>query len=572
MPSVATIAAIVLFLGGLIFVHELGHFLVAKAFGVKVVRFSIGFGPRLFGFTRGETEYWIAAFPLGGYVKMAGDLGDDPEKMPPEDRGRGYLDQSPWKRLGISVAGPAMNLIFPFFVYLALAISEQGHPVAGPTIGMVLPGSAAAVAGLRPGDRILSVTAPGGPARPVRRFGDLREMVSPHPDEPLVFRVQRDGQELPPLTITPAPFDDHSSVVETVRRGVLGVSAQYAPALVAPARPGVAGPLQPFDLVVSAAGKPIRTLPELERAVAAARCAPIELEVVREDPIPLPGVTVSSARAVPLHAVPTCSEGGAPAFLPADQSLSTFVAAVEPGGPAERAGIRRGDAIVSINGKPVHTLADINRREIGLAFGDPERGGPPPEVKIGLADGRTVTLVATAQKYVDELTRDEKTRYLPGFQGDDRARGVNQAALTVEQVPLERTPAEMVGAAWEQTAYVVRVIFKGIVKLLTGQASIKNVGGPFSIIHMAKEAAEEGVSSFFFLMGVISVNLALMNLLPIPVLDGGNIAQALLEGITRRPLSPRTRMVAQAIGLALLVTLMIVVFGNDIARIVGGKG
>src|SRR5512133_142369 len=133
MPSpLFQIGAIVLCLGGLIFVHELGHFLVAKALGVKVLRFSIGFGPRAFGLRRGETEYWIAFFPLGGYVKMAGELGDEPEQLAPEDRGRGYLEQSPLRRLAISVAGPSANLVFPFLVYFVLAASANGKPVAGP--------------------------------------------------------------------------------------------------------------------------------------------------------------------------------------------------------------------------------------------------------------------------------------------------------------------------------------------------------------------------------------------------------------------------------------------------------
>src|SRR5689334_19555270 len=115
MPApILQVGAIILFVGGLIFVHELGHFLVAKALRVKVLRFSIGFGPRALGFRRGETEYWLSVFPLGGYVRMAGDVGEDPEKVAPEDRGRGYLDQSPARRLAISIAGPAMNLVFPF--------------------------------------------------------------------------------------------------------------------------------------------------------------------------------------------------------------------------------------------------------------------------------------------------------------------------------------------------------------------------------------------------------------------------------------------------------------------------
>jgi regulator of sigma E protease len=572
MPSILVQAgAIVLFLGGLIFVHELGHFLVAKAFGVKVLRFSIGFGPRFLGFTRGETEYWISAFPLGGYVKMAGDVSDDPDRMAPEDRGRGYLDQSPWKRLGISVAGPAMNLIFPFFVYLALSVAENGRLVPGPYIGAVVPGSAAAVAGLRAGDRIVSVTPPGGQAHLVRRFGDLREVVAPHPEEPLLFRVQREGRELPPITITPSLTYDRNPV-ETVKKGILGVSATYAPALVAPVVPGAAGPLEPFDLVVSAAGKPVRTFVELQRVLAEAACAPIDLEVIRERAVPLPGVNLATVEPRKLQAVPTCAAGGGPAFAAADPALSTFVGAVEPGSPADRAGLRRGDAITTVNGKPVHSFTDINA--LASEFlppsptGNPEKDGPPPQVHLGLADGRTVTLAAATQKFVDEMTRESRQRYVLGFQ-PDRAHGVKGDELVVEQVALQRTAAEMVKTAFEQTAYVVRVIFKGILKLLTGQISFKTVGGPLTIFTMATEAAEEGLSSFFFQMAVISVNLGLMNLLPIPVLDGGNIAQALLEGVTRRPLSARARMVAQAVGLALLVTLMLFVFKNDIVRLMG---
>jgi regulator of sigma E protease len=544
---------------------------VAKALGVKVLRFSIGFGPRFLGFRRGETEYWLAVFPLGGYVKMAGDVADDPEKMAPEDRGRGFLDQAPWRRLAISAAGPAMNLIFPFFVFLALTVAQQGKMVPGPYIGAVLPGTPADLAGLRSGDRILTVTVPGGDARPVRRFGDLRETVSPHPDEPLVFRVEREGRELPPITVTPTAIQDRSNPVETVRRGVLGVSGYYAPAVIAPVRRGAAGPLEPFDLVVSAAGKPVRNLPELERIVAAAPCAPVDLEVAREEPVALPGATVTTVRPVRLAAVPTCAEGR-PAFLPADPSLSTFIGSVDPGGPAYRAGIRRGDAISSINGKPIRSLADINGPAIASEFGDPDKDGPAPEVQIGLTDGRTVTLAADTHRFVDELTRKQKTRYSPGFQAS-RAQAGPVPELAVERVPLRQETAEIVADAWDNTVWAIRTTFKGILKLLTGQFSIRTVGGPLTIVTMASEAAEEGLTSFLNLMAFISVNLALMNLLPIPVLDGGNIAQALIEAVTRRPLSARTRTVAQAVGIALLLTLMIVVFGNDIARqFVGPKG
>jgi regulator of sigma E protease len=550
------VGSIVLLLGGLIFVHELGHFLVAKALGVKVLRFSIGFGPRLFGVHRGETEYRLALLPLGGYVKMAGD--DPSETLAPEDRGRGFLEQSPWRRFAIAVAGPTANLVFPAIIYFALAVGQNGEPTAGPFVGTVAPGSPAAVAGLRPGDRIVSVAAPGVPARPVRYFTDLRDLVSPHAREPLTFEVERDGKALAPLVITPAPEED-SNPIETTVRGVIGVTPAYAPAVVAPAARGAAGPLEPFDLVIRASGQPVRHLGDLERIVARAACAPLELEVVRERPVPLPGATLASFDTVTLREVPTCA-AGARSFLPADPTVSTFVAAVQPGSPAEKAGLRRGDAIASVNGKPVLSFRDVNA--LGRAF------EPGATVKLALADGRDVDLVPATESYVDDLTREKKERLWLGFFPDRRA-AVDPRALVVEEVPLSRGAAEIARLASRQLTEVVRLTVLGIARIFTGHISFKTVGGPIMLFSIASEAAEEGWSTFLFQMALISVNLGLMNLLPIPVLDGGHIAQALLEGVTRRPLSVRAREIANIVGLILLFTLMLFVFKNDIVRLMG---
>ena len=551
------VGSIVLLLGGLIFVHELGHFLVAKSLGVKVVRFSIGFGPRLFGFRRGETEYRISLLPLGGYVKMAGD--DPSEELAPEDRGRGFLEQPPWKRLVIAFAGPAANLVFPALIYFALMVGQNGEPTAGPVVGTVAPGSPAAEAGLRAGDRILSVQPPGAPAEPVRYFGDLRDLVSPHAGEPLTFRVERDGAAIDPVTIVPAS-DEESNPIETIRRGVIGVTPFYAPALVAPARPGAAGPLEAFDLVVAVNGQKVRHLGELEHALRAAACNPVALEVVREKPIALPGATLASFDPVKLVDVPTCSDRG-PTFLPADPSLSTFIAAVVPGSPADKAGLRRGDAIAAIDGKPVRSfMRDVNA--LGRVF----QAGKP--VKLELSDGRTATLVPAKESYVDDLTKDRMERLVLGFHPDRRAL-VDARALVVAEVPLSRGPVEMAQLAGRQLSEVVRLTVLGIQRIITGQISFKTVGGPIMLFSIASEAAEEGWASFLFKMALISVNLGLMNLLPIPVLDGGHIAQAMVEGVTRRPLSLRAREIANIVGIILLFTLMIFVFKNDIVRLMG---
>ncbi|ABS27882.1 RIP metalloprotease RseP [Anaeromyxobacter sp. Fw109-5] len=551
------VGSIALLLGGLIFVHELGHFVVAKALGVKVVRFSIGFGPRLFGFRRGETEYRISLLPLGGYVKMAGD--DPSEELAPEDRGRGFLEQPPWKRLVIAFAGPAANLVFPGIIYFALMIGQNGEPTAGPVVGTVAPGSPAAEAGLRAGDRIVAVQAPGAAAAPVRYFGDLRDLVSPHPGEPLSFRVERDGATLEPLTIVPAA-EVESNPLETIRRGVIGVTPFYAPAVVAPARPGAAGALEPFDLVVSVNGEKVRHLGDLEHAVRGASCQPVALEVVREKPVSLPGATLATFDPMKLEQVPTCVDGG-PAFLSADPSLSTFVAAVVPGSPADKAGLRRGDAIAAINGKRVRSFTrDVN------ALGREFQAGKP--VQLELADGRKTTLVPAKESYVDELTKERAERLLLGFHPDRRAV-VDPRALVVAEVPLQRGAVEMAELAWRQLSEVVRLTMLGIQRIVTGQISFKTVGGPIMLFSIASEAAEEGWASFLFKMALISVNLGLMNLLPIPVLDGGHIAQALVEGITRRPLSLRAREIANIVGIILLFTLMIFVFKNDIVRLMG---
>src|SRR5690606_38768989 len=196
--SLNQILPVVILLGGLVFVHELGHFLVAKAFRVKVLTFSLGFGPKILGFRKGETDYRLSLLPLGGYVRMAGE--DPTQPLPPEDRGRGFLEQPPWKRMLIALAGPAFNLVFPILVYFVVfAFQTQG---IAPQVGQVVPGMPAAEAGLLPGDRILEVDG-----EKIYAFQDLRRVIDPHPGRPLAFVVDRGGEQVR-LTVTPTPVEE----------------------------------------------------------------------------------------------------------------------------------------------------------------------------------------------------------------------------------------------------------------------------------------------------------------------------------------------------------------------------
>ena len=451
------VGSIVLLLGGLIFVHELGHFIAAKLLGVKVVKFSIGFGPRLLGLRRGETEYVLALLPLGGYVKMAGD--EPGAEVAPEDRGRGFLEAPPWKRFVIAFAGPAANLAFPVVIYFALALAQNGSAVPGPTLGTVMPGSAAQRAGLQAGDRVISVTVPGTAPVPVRYFSDLREMVAPRPGQRIDFTVDRRGTQVV-VPVIPAA-EKESNPVETVTRGVIGVSPAWPSAVVAPVLPGSAGPLAPFDLVVRAGGAAVKNMGDLDRVLRASPCAPVDLEVLRETPVGAPGVAVSSYTPVKLGAVPTC-DGGRPAFLAADPMVSTFIAEVVPGSPADLAGLRRGDAITAVNGKPVRSFRELNQQSAEFLSGT--------AVKLDLAGGRVAELVPADQEYVDEMTREARRRVVLGFFPDQRGL-VASKALMAQEVAFSIGAGEALRNAVGHLGEVVRLTALGIARIVQGRSA-----------------------------------------------------------------------------------------------------
>src|SRR5713226_8621182 len=236
-----TLFAFALVISVVVFCHELGHLIVGKSLGVKAIRFSIGFGPKLFGFRRGETEYRVSLLPLGGYVKFAGD--NPYEEVAPEDRGRAFLEQPPWKKGLIAFAGPAANFVLAVVLYFLVFAAPQQELAA--QVGYVKPQSPAALAGLRYGDRIVAIDG-----EPVEGWSSLQESIRAYAGRPLQMAVRRGG-ELLTLRIQPAVHEE-TTPIETVRYGRIGISAVPRAAeatVISPDSPAGRGGVKTFDKV-----------------------------------------------------------------------------------------------------------------------------------------------------------------------------------------------------------------------------------------------------------------------------------------------------------------------------------
>jgi len=440
-------------LGALIFIHELGHFLVAKAVGVGVERFSLGFGPRIWSFQRGETEYCISIVPLGGYVKMTGEEAHGEEVIHPGtdapgvDPAKSFARKPLWARILIVFAGPGMNFALAAVIF-SLVFAAAGVPVYPTTVGRVLPDSPAAQAELRPVDEVVAVDG-----RPIDHWGELEE------------RVVRSGGR--PLKLTIVRAGERREVVVSPRR----VDAKT-----------------PF-------GEPTQVW----------------------------------------------SIGTAP-YLP------PVVGEVQPGMPAAEAGVQPRDRIVALNGQPIETwdeLADMISQRPGETITlTIERGGSRMEVSV------TPRIV----KDRDPLGNEVQVGRIGIARGTSQTfRRMNPIAAVVKGV----------ARTWDVTVLTAVSIWK----LLSGTIPASNIGGPLQISMAAGQQAQQGFVSYAFFVALISVNLAILNLLPVPMLDGGHLLFFAIEAVLGRPLSLRKREIAQQIGLALLMLLMVFALFNDISRL-----
>jgi len=530
----------------LIFVHELGHFVWAKIFGVKVLTFSIGFGPKVLRIRGRETEYCVGLLPLGGFVKMLEENRQEP--VLPEDQKRTFEAQALWKRVIIVMAGPAMNVIFPVLLYFAVFAGETRF--SPPTVGDVLPGHPAE-GKLRPGDRVLEVDG-----ERISTFAELHRLISNSPNRELKLKVFRDNEHLE-VVVIPEEKVVQKPLEIVDRVGEIGIRPSRSAAVIGisrPDSPAYRAGLRTFDLVTEVRSRPVRTFADLETLLHENRGETVPVTYLRPVSVPqalagLADVAVYESGVAAL--TPEVGPGelvGRTGLEPAD----LYVADVPEGSAEYKAELRPGDRIVEVDQVEVPAWSTFLER----LFAAPDRPHVITWVRAGQRKSGTIAL--RREDWVDEYGQHRPRFFV---------RASNWSPVIPE--PSVENPSALRFAftsAVRETYDVMRFIVVGIVRIVEGKVSISTLGGPITIYDVVGEEGRKGVSYFVWAMAVISINLGLINLLPIPVLDGGHLLFFGFEALLRKPIPLRVREIASLAGLLVLLALMGIAFKNDVER------
>lgn len=536
-----------LLLGLLIFVHELGHFLVAKFFGVRVEVFSLGFGKKLLQYKRGDTVYAISAIPLGGYVKM---FGDDPtNELPKEEQQYSFLHKPVLPRIAIVLAGPLMNLFFA--IVLFGAIGWMGEPVPGPSLGDVSEESAAFAAGFRSGDKIINVDG-----QKMTKWREFKDYVEQRPNESLQFTVQREGAEdAEAVTFEAATTQMRNPFIFSTRRQIgwiegLGIESKApAVAITDPKSALAAAGLKNLDVVKSVNGKDISYWRELEPTLlkAASNSRTLHITVVNQldKSAKEKRVKVRLGPATPK----SLAEFG---LAPTDLVLY----AVKPSSPADVAGLKAGDRLLAINGVGLQGWQDLLST-----------------VKTWSEDKATMMVKVARDGQIRSFQLAPEMTEIPTAQGSFERRyaiGISPAYITLpNEFVTDKVDGfgSAVALGFEKSWEWSKLIAISMVRLVQSEVSARNIGGVISIGRVASQSYELGWLAFIKMMAIISINLFLLNLLPVPVLDGGHLLFFTIEGIKGSPLSLRKMVIAQQVGLVLLLSLMVFALFNDIRNL-----
>lgn len=548
----------IVLLGLLIFVHELGHFLVAKYYKVRVETFSLGFGPKLFKFKRGDTVYAISAIPLGGYVKM---FGDDPSaEVTAEQKAYSFLHKPVGQRIGVVLAGPLMNLFFAIVLFSAVAV--LGEQALAPKLGDIDAGTPAYNAGFRSGDTIVSV---GDDA--IKTWDEFQRTIESSGDKPLTVQVARaEGGNATPVRVTPKlarnknvmSWDRMVGEVEGLtyssKAAVIGVRDAGSIAALAGLKTG--------DMVQGVNGNKITRWREFHEALEKNKSAEtLSLDVERGilDDGNKDGTTRSQKITVQ---VPAEFRGKSPELLMQALGIEfpeLFLASVEKGSPAEAAGLKKGDRLISIDGKGVQTFDQV--ASLIRSYGQEQKG---KDSKLAIDIWRDGAIVNAAVSPNMKERMNSQGREERRFEIGIRPLIIDAAPATQDLVFSNPLSALVRGASqtWKWTSLTVL----SFVRLFQNEVSPKNIGGFLSIGQMAKRSWQIGPAQFLNVMAIISINLFILNLLPVPVLDGGHLVFYSIEALRGAPLSMRKMEIAQQVGLVLLLGLMVFALFNDVTR------
>jgi regulator of sigma E protease len=534
-------------LGPLVIFHEFGHYFFARIFGVKAEIFSIGFGPKLWSHQMGETEFRVSAIPLGGYVKLLGEDRDAP--LPEAEAKRALHKQAPWKRFFIFFAGPLFNFILAIAIFMA--VMAIGEPETANVIGRVVHGSVAEKVGLQSGDRVLEIQH-----KPVRRYEEIANAIGENPGKAVVLQVRHPNGQVQELTATPSAEHGFSVYGEATDVGEIDGMMPFARGNTA----GVSSPesvaakagIGTGDVISEFAHHPVKDWEEIDRAYQlAAPGSAIEVKFLKN------GATGSAAqRSATLLKPLAASTPGTPGEAWGLYSSELFVDKTVAKSPAQAAGVQKGDRLVGIG--PVTVESFLQLRDEVQKNG--EKIG-----RIPLRWERNGKLIA--QEIVPTQTQTK----------DPEMKSVTQYTVGVVPMLFMADPETVIDRVWNPFTLVYKgtervVVFTwrnvvSIAKLFTGEVSVGTLGGPIMIGKIAGESMARGLATFLSTMAILSIGLGVLNLFPVPVLDGGHIVLLGVESVRGRPLSLRQMEIIQGVGLVLILALMGVIMKNDIARL-----
>ncbi len=550
----------VLLVSSLIFIHESGHFAFAKIFGVKVLTFSIGFGPKIIRIRGKETEYCVGLLPFGGFVKML-EESKHTEPILPEERERTFEAQTVWKRVVIVLAGPAMNLLFPIALYTSVFLEDEHF--LPPTVGVVVPGKPAD-GKLKPGDRILRIDG-----EDVTSFPEVQRIIGRRAGRSITLGLLRDGKPLD-VSVTPADEAEVRELDIVEHAGRIGIDPRFPAAVIgvaSPDSPAGHATLQTFDRITALNGRRIERFLDLVDALADNHGDQVVLSYLRPVDVPralggLCELAVLEPGVAQLTPTPRLAGSTPPADAQARaadvlertgiESADMYVAFVPEASSEWRAGLRPGDRITTLDGAPQTLWRTMEDELVAGADRMHElqwtRDGTPMRGFFQLRK----------EQWDDEFGQHYE-RYV--FRTDDWVPNAPDRL-----VPNPHPLAYAVRRGVEETASVIKFIGVGMLRLVQGRVSLSSVGGPITMYDIAGQAGARGAAYFVWAMALLSVNLGMINLLPIPVLDGGHLLFFLFEAARRKPLPLRAREVASLAGMIVLVLLMLVAFKNDVER------